>query len=83
MLQTTKDLLMLVEVSDTFLFEEEKGENMGKWEKEDIPQCLYKTSRNTPSFPGGFLISRVPVQLLSSGQFGSPSWSINDGAGIS
>lgn len=52
---------MPVEVSGPFLFEEEKGESMGKGEKEDIPQCLCMTSRNTPTFPGGFLISWVPV----------------------
>lgn len=56
-----KKLLMLVEVSDPSLFEEVKGESMGKGEKEGIPQCLCMTSRNTPSFPGDVLICWVPV----------------------
>lgn len=57
MLQTIKNLLMRVEVSDPFLFKKEEGESRGKGEKEDIPQCLCMTSRNTPTFPGGFLNS--------------------------
>lgn len=83
MLQTMKNVLMLVEGSDPFLFKEEIGGSRGKEEKEDISQCLCMTSRNIATFPGGFFISRVPIYLLSSGQFRCPPWTINYSAGIS
>lgn len=56
-----KNPLTLGEVSDHFLFKEEKGENKGKGRKEDIPWSIGMTSTNTPTFPGGFLRNWVPV----------------------
>lgn len=67
-----KNLLTLGEVSDHFLFKEEKGENRGKGKKEDISWSVSMTSTNTPTFPGGFVINGDLFTCQVQGSLGLP-----------